>query len=608
MTIHKCKVKGLYPAFLANSKRLSHNLIQVIDSIAPYHMPGGGGFSIMQFTLNGLYELFQKGQNIWTKSNCDLPLVKYNGCTLKMYRAENYDYVVTIQRCYPMCCNDIMYMSCHPFVMLMTKGRIIVPCRKSNPNKKPYKKRFILPPAQWQSKWYFQTDISKTGFLLLKTVACSLDRIYTGSTASSTTIGITTLTTRTFQFHNWKNPPSTTGYKPQDNMYFWGALQAPNDPNKTPTKDLIYLGRTGLYTEGEPLQSTTNIDTYFTSMNKWGNIFHPNYLSGNNQVYISNQSPTQLKDKLKQNIDKTIDNWTDNVQYITPRTLPLLTQCRYNPLADKGIDNKIFLISNTSDVEKWHEPTNIKLMRQGFPLWILTWGWLDWQLKLGEVHRLETEYMTVIQSKYIEPYMEYYLLLDDNFTQNPGTSPYGTPLNQSDFQNWFPKNNFQLESLNTVACSGPGTIKLHKDQSTEAHIMYNFHLKFGGCPAPMEKICNPIGQTKYPVPNNQLETTSLQSPETPIETYLYSFDERRGLLTEPAAKRIKKDFTTQTTLLPITGTEMDVRPPIQETPIETTSASEEEDEASVQEQLLQLRRKQLQLKRRILKLLKIQTM
>lgn len=574
-----------------------------IDSVAPLHYPGGGGFSITQFSLLGLYELFQKGQNIWTKSNCTLPLIRYTHCTLKLYRAEKYDYIVTIQRCYPMCCNDIMYMSTQPFVMMMTKHSIFVPCRQNSFKKKPFKKITVKAPAQMTTQWHFQTDLAKTGLILLKFTACSLDRIYTGATASSTTIGLTSLTTRTFQFHNWKNPPQTTGYKPQDKLYFWGSLQAPADPNNELTKNLIYLGNTGELTEGVPIETAVKSETYFNTKALWGNIFHPNYLIGTNQVYVSNKSPIELKSLIKQYINSKISDW-GGTQYITPRTLPLVTQCRYNPLADKGIGNKIFLISNTSDVETWHLPKNTKLMREDFPLWILAWGWLDWQKKLNEVNRIDTEYMTVIQTKHIEPYMDYYLFLDENMLQEHPLSPYDTPLTESDRQNFFPKNNFQVSSLNEICTAGPGTIKLQKDASAEAHFGYNFHFKLGGCPAAMETICDPIKQPKYPVPNNQLQTPSLQSPETPLQTYLYTFDERRGILTEPAAKRIRKDYETEKIVFPTTGTtSMDVEPPLQEISIETETSSEEEEETSVQQQLLKLRKKQLLLRRRILKLL-----
>ena len=79
-----------------------NNMTKYIDTIAPTHYDGGGGFAISQFTLNGLYELFLKAQNWWTQSNCWLPLIRYFGCQLTFYRSESYDYVAHVHRCLPL--------------------------------------------------------------------------------------------------------------------------------------------------------------------------------------------------------------------------------------------------------------------------------------------------------------------------------------------------------------------------------------------------------------------------------------------------------------------------------------------------------------------------
>ena len=64
------------------------------------------------------------------------------------------------------------------------------------------------------------------------------------------------------------------------------------------------------------------------------------------------------------------------------------------------------------------------------------------------------------------------------------------------------------------------------------------------------KICSPAAQPTYPIPDPKHETTSLQNPTQPIQTYLYNFDERRGLLTEKAAKRMRKDYRTEKDAFP----------------------------------------------------------
>ncbi len=158
--------------------------------------------------------------------------------------------------------------------------------------------------------------------------------------------------------------------------------------------------------------------------------------------------------------------------------------------------------------------------------------------KTNETIKIDTDRILVIVSPYINPKLDYYVPIDESFIE--GISPHKDHITDYDEKHWYPKVAFQMESVNAIAASGPATGKLPKESSAEAHYSYKFHFKLGGCPPPMDKICNPITQPIYPVPNNQQPSTSLQNPGTSIYTYLYNFDERRGQLTQKAAKRIKK--------------------------------------------------------------------
>ncbi len=60
-----------------------------------------------------------------------LPLIRYRGTTLKFYRAEKFDYIVHIHRCYPLKATDELYMSTQPGIMGLTKRAIHVPCRQN---------------------------------------------------------------------------------------------------------------------------------------------------------------------------------------------------------------------------------------------------------------------------------------------------------------------------------------------------------------------------------------------------------------------------------------------------------------------------------------------
>lgn len=150
-----------------------------------------------------------------------------------------------------------------------------------------------------------------------------------------------------------------------------------------------------------------------------------------------------------------------------------------------------------------------------------------------------------------------------------------------------------------LGSTGPGVIKLPEGTSAEAHMKYVFYFKIGGSPPPMATLTDPQQQPKYITPDNMLQTPSLQSPGTPIEYYLYNFDERRGQITKKAIQRMQKHQETETALFPITETPFTC--PIPSTKeIQTSDSSEEEEkETSLEEQLLLQRKQQKQLRKRI---------
>ncbi len=368
-----------------------------------------------------------------------------------------------------------------------------------------------------------------------------------------------------------------------------------------PISSLIYLGGTGPYTIGIQNQGIHN---YMTKKENWGNIFHPDYLTGRLPVLTTTLNTIEVEKLMEQHTSTLLKDITGGNPFHL-KTTSNIVQCRYNPFADKGIGNIIFLAHNNKETHTWEPPEDEKLLRKDLPLWLITFGWLDWQKKQNSVSLIDTSWMTVIKSPYISPPQTYYLLLDDTFLT--GRSPYSTTLNTPDDKFFYPKNSFQLKSINEMGTTGPGIVKLAPTQSCEAHFNYNFHFKLGGCPAPMEKICNPCNQPKYPIPDTKQSPPSLQSPNAPIQTFLYNFDERQGVLTTKAAKRIKKDYGPEKLFVPFTGTAMDLQPSHQETQ-ETDSSDSEKEEESLQLELLRLRSKQQKLKQRILKLMDLQNL
>lgn len=583
--------------FIANKERVSNNLIQYLDSTAPHLFPGGGGFSIMQFTLQALFKQYVKATNWWTKSNCNLPLIRYFGCSLKLYRTEYFDYNVLIHTCYPLKATDELYMSTQPGIMGLTKRCIHVPCKQNSQNKKPFKKIWVNPPTQMSNGWHFQKDLANFPLLILTASCTSFDRYYSASNSASTTIGFDSLNTKIFQNHDWQDPPST-GYKPTATQYIWGTANGAQDPMQEKLENLIYLGGTGRLEKGTPLKDKE--DNYATTPGLWGNFFHPDYLTRTSATYFTSKTVQEVTQYYKSHKTYTVTQ----TNFFQIKQEPYIVHCRYNPFNDKSVNNKIYVVSNHADHTTWQPPHDKPdVQRTNLPIWLETWGYLDWIRKAQLVSQPDINYITVIQSDYIQsnPKLPFYVPVDTNMTDSPPSSPYIGQLSASDELHFYLKITFQIKTINLIASTGPGVIKLRDNQTAEAKMQYRFKFKLGGCPAPMEKLCNPSDQAKYPIPNFKQNSTSLQSPGTAIQTYLWDFDERRGLITEKAAKRIKKDYDSEKTFMPITGSTMDLPTPHQSLQDSDETTSEEEEETSFQ--LLRLRHKQHKLRQRILKLI-----
>lgn len=592
---------------MGTSERIANDYTAYIDEIAPKDVPGGGLYSITVFTLEGLYELHQKARNWWTYSNCDLPLIRYQGCTIKLYYANSCDYITTIVNCGELKANLEMFHSTQPSVLYLNRKKKVLLCKNYNRKRKPYKKWFVHPPALLENKWYFQKDLAKYPLLMIISAAASFDRYYQCSTCISETVGFQSLNTDFFVIHSWKYP-STTPYKPNSEFYMFGIGGTTTFDSATP-KQLILLGAPSDYNKGTMIGTQDTdwnnaVTKYMAKATNWGNPFHPDWLHADSQegliCLLKVEATEHLTDKLKQLTPTTP---LKNQGFIEP-TKPFTVHCRYNPQADMG-HNAIFVTRITGDNTPWHKPNDEHLITQGLPLWILNWGWFDYLRKTGTPQRLDTDYIWVIVSDYIQPKeLSYYVPIDQYFLN--GKSPYSDHIKPYDLQNWHPKINCQLQAAAHICNAGPLTVKLQKDISVEAHLSYKFHFKLGGCPPAMDKVCEPARQPTYPQPGNLLSSIILQNPQTPVEYYLSSFDQRRDLLTHKAAKRLKKDSDfTEPFLKPAGKSLLDVQTTSPQTTSSEDSSTEEESEEETQQQLHRHKRKHRKLQRGILKLLNL---
>nr|UGV37545.1 MAG: ORF1 [TTV-like mini virus] len=576
-TIRNCTIKGNYCLFLCGRTRTPHNYILYKESITPVSEASGGAWSILQLNLSCLFDLYTKYKNWWTAGNDGLPLVRFKYVKLKFYRAKFVDYIVTVNTCPPFSATLDMYLNTQPSRQLMNKKKIIVTQQHPN-NKRNYKTIKLGPPKLLFNKWYFTQDVCRYPLVVISASAASLDQYYCAENQISDNITLYSLNTDIFQMPNFQTQ-NTDGYLPKLNpkMYLFGTG---NGPIETPTwKDLIRLSNTTQYTNGH---KTTKCNDFNNKAN-WGNPFTLTHVHQDTKMYYGYELPTT-------------DTQMSQQAKVTEIT-EVYTQCRYNPHADKGTNNVMYWKSTYSDTTTiLTEPTKEELILRDYPLWLGFWAWTDWTEKLHSISQIKEHYFLVVKSQYIKPSRRCYVFIDNYMSQINQHIQDGL----TDFQktHWYPRYEMQTEIEYYFATTGPAAPKIDRSQCVQAVMNYSFHLKWGGCPAPMYNIIDPCSEEKFPQPNNQLQRLQITHPERQQTDTLYEWDQRRDTITKKAEKRLKKYSSPKKF---ITENLYDLQ--IQETS-ETSSDSSEEETPPLQQQLLNLKRKQLKLRQQLYKLKK----
>nr|UGV36176.1 MAG: ORF1 [TTV-like mini virus]UGV36979.1 MAG: ORF1 [TTV-like mini virus]UGV38273.1 MAG: ORF1 [TTV-like mini virus] len=600
--IKKLKIEGTMPLYLTTSERTDHNLRLYEDENVPHLLPGGGGWSITTFSLNAFYQAFLKSRCWWTQSNNQYPLIRYTGARITLFRSDSSDYIVRTHRCFPMIPKLETYNATQPNLLLLAKHHTVIRCKKYNYSKKPYKVLKFKPPSQLTNKWFFQKDLADTPLLFMMASATSLDRFYLASNSQSTTTGFSGLNPEVFQYHHFTQQ-TTSGYTPRNGLYLWTCQQGTQSPSLTnlQIQNCIFLGNTQKYQVGTTINDvpetpwSTKKQKYQEIPDYWGNLFIPWYLTGTAPLFATS-------DSLHSTLSKAT-NGTETLQSLGFRQfqVPLIINYRYNSFRDTSINNRIYLVDTENFEQNWDPPRDESLQNNNLTLWLGLWGFLDWQKLKKTADTVDNKKLLVIQTNFTTPHSQHIIPIDQDFLN--GDSPYTTKYRSpADSLHWHPKVRFQYRSVNAICNTGPGVIKLPQNVSAEAHCKYCFYFKLGGCSQETKDIESPAIQPDYPIPNNTIASTSLQSPTTPVENYLYSFDWKRHYLTKSAAERIIKHAATEMPPFTPTGVNLFNPPAATETSSEDEETTPEKEKETIQSLLKQLRHRQRQYKQRILQL------
>nr|UGV38234.1 MAG: ORF1 [TTV-like mini virus] len=596
--IRKCKIKGMFCLFQAGYGRFANNFEMYKDSIVPSHEPGGGGWSIFQLSLNNLYQEHTKLMNWWTKSNNDYNLCRYIQCKLKFYRTYDTDYVVQYQTQYPFEVGKFHYPSNHPQRLLMYHKKIVVPSYQTQPhNKRKYIVKTIKPPKEFINKWYFQNTFCRFPLVMISTSACSLDNFFIGPRAESNNVSLLSINTNIFSHKNFRDiEHHIFGYIPNASYYMYGTRNG-NPTIKPKRSELIYLGNTTKYTEGTPIQANEEFGGSTYPFSKWGNPFFHRFIGKDQQLWISQKQPSEVLKKQSPTTDPQIND-------VTNFTNDILKHCRYNPFRDKGEGNIAKWLNVNLLENGWHTEAGPEFTIQGFPLWIMLWGWEDWTRKNKKLNNLDTEYILVVHSQYIEPTLPAYVFMNLSWAQGQG--PYNQPaaeISTYNLFNWQPCWQYQKEAIDDLLMSGPGVCK--NNSQISAHMEYNFLFKWGGAPNYIEKVADPCSKTDYALPSKILQGYEIQNPQNDPTREVYSWDFRRGLLTQTAAKRLKRDSDSDCSMFTDGEPDSTLGVPVQkETQTTQKKKTKKKTKETLQQQLLKYKQHRQLLRKRFLQLTK----
>lgn len=462
----------------------------------------GGGFSIVLFTLQYLYQQWILFNNIWTTGNNGYDLVRYTGASIYFFRHPFASFVVNYVIAPPFTVNRETYTNCNPYRMLLQKHKILIPSMSRRPRGKPWVKRKIRVPKLLMNKWYFQADFCDTPLLMLKSAMIGLSTPYLKYSNDNNCVGFYCLNPEIFDSAGF----FATSYSLKSNL-------------------LAYV-KNKQATETEQTFSVKELTKFHPDSNSY---FYWRYLNGDIPVAFFASKQTQVS---KQDFDAKVK--------------PLTIEYRYQPNRDTGDGNVIFLesvVSKTIDI-----PSNKNYKYENLPLWIALYGWVDWCQKFFKGDNIHDNYSLCFRSKFVYPIDHKTpattLLLPLSSYFMKGQNEYNYPLLQYEADHWAPTIRHQQTLINDFCMAAPYS-SLPSGKSADLPIKYKFYFKWGGTVVHLQNVNDPENQPVYPMPTEELQRIQVKDPSTQdSQAEFHKWHYRRGSLTTRAIKRALQDTET----------------------------------------------------------------
>nr|UHK03707.1 MAG: ORF1 [Torque teno midi virus] len=564
--ITKCKVKGLQLFCLGAEGKQMLCFTEEKFSWTPPKIPGGGGFSAEQYTLQYLYNEWTDGNNYWTHSNATKDLVRYTGCKFTFYKHNKTDFLVNYSRKPVGTIDKYYYCNLHPKELLLRKRTKVVHRNTIKPNSKQYVKVRIKPPRTMQTNWYVQSDFANKPLLDLHVVACDLINSYISTVDNNQLVTSYALALQFYQHPNWGADTGTAMYRPFPTIA----------TTLTPTVD----GK-----KRAPL--------HFGGLNYKQSV---SYEQGWFQTMLLRATELDEQDVLP------------------------ITVVRYNPKQDTGHGNQIYIKHITQ--LNYNPPTvDTAILLGEKPLWQLLYGYISYCQKVKPTENILKSYVLCIISPFIFPFKqnEPHILIDSSFYQGKG--PYDSDPTTEQKKLWYPTVEHQQKIINTIVETGPFIPKYGRDResSWDLHGKYCFYFKWGGEETDEQDAFDPSKQITYAITHDLAEAIQISDPSQQIpSSIIHAWDYRRGLLTNTALKRIRENIPLDETLstdseplpkkkktngIPVKTQEtQEIQTCLQEL-FEESSFHTPEDQTQIIELIQQQHQQQQQLKRNLLHLI-----
>lgn len=220
--MRKCVIRGFLPLFFCGQGAYHRNFTDHYDDVFPKG-PSGGGHGSMVFNLSFLYQEFKKHHNKWSRSNLDFDLVRYKGTVIKLYRHQDFDYIVWISRTPPFQESLLTVMTHQPSIMLQAKKCIIVKSYRTHPGGKPYVTAKVRPPRLLTDKWYFQSDFCNVPLFSLQFALAELRFPICSPQTDTNCINFLVLDDIYYKFLDNK-PKQSSDPNDENRITFWHSL------------------------------------------------------------------------------------------------------------------------------------------------------------------------------------------------------------------------------------------------------------------------------------------------------------------------------------------------------------------------------------------------